>query len=124
MACADIVADQVPTSRSAGQNYAKTSLTSKTATSPHDCPGREPQNERAGRRADTGCTPDSAANVKARAPPERAPEPPSSGYPHRSLAPFPSAMRPWTPQHRGLQRNKVTHDGTEQKPPASTRIRS
>ena len=45
---------------------------------------------RAGRRADTpGWTPDSGANVKARAPPERAPEPPSSGYPHRSLAPIP-----------------------------------
>jgi hypothetical protein len=88
MACAGIVADQVPTSRSAGQNYPKTSLTSKTATSPHDCPGREPQ-KRAGRRADTGCTPDSAANVKARAPPQWAPEPPSSGYPHRSLAPIP-----------------------------------
>ena len=31
---------------------------------------------------------------------------------------FPSAMRPWTPQHNALQRYKVTHDGTEQKRPA------
>jgi hypothetical protein len=37
---------------------------------------------------------------------------------------FPSAMRPWTPQHNALQRYKVTHDGTEKKRPASTRIRS
>ena len=53
-------------------------------------PGRLVPREIAGRRADTcGCTLDSAANVKARQPPERAPEPPSSGYPHRSLAPIP-----------------------------------
>jgi hypothetical protein len=36
----------------------------------------------------------------------------------------PSAMRPWTAQHDGLQRDKVTHAGTERKRPASTRIRS
>jgi hypothetical protein len=49
---------------------------------------------------------------------------------------FPSAMRPWAPQHKALQRCKVTHDGTEQKrrrfyrpnappksPPADQRIR-
>src|ERR1035437_2301024 len=31
----------------------------------------------------------------------------------------PSAMRPWTPQYDGLQRDKVTHAGTEQNgPPA------
>ena len=37
--------------------------------------------EYAGRWADTtGWTLDSAANVKARQPPERAPEPPSSGF--------------------------------------------
>ena len=35
-----------------------------------------------------GWTLDSAANVKARRPPERAPEPPVSGCPHRSLAPI------------------------------------
>jgi hypothetical protein len=33
-------------------------------------------------------------------------------------------MRPWTAQHNGLQRHKVTHDRTERKRPASTRIRS
>jgi hypothetical protein len=37
---------------------------------------------------------------------------------------FPSAMRPWTPQYDGLQRYKMTHDGTEKKRPASARIRS
>jgi len=26
-------------------------------------------------------------------------------------------MRPWTPQYDGLQRYKVTHDGTEKKRP-------
>jgi hypothetical protein len=31
---------------------------------------------------------------------------------------------PWTPQHGGLQRDKVTHDGTEKERPASTRYRS
>src|ERR1022692_4811923 len=31
--------------------------------------------------------------------------------------PRPSAMRPWTPQHNGLQRYKVTHAGTEKKRP-------
>src|ERR1035437_5308852 len=29
----------------------------------------------------------------------------------------PSAMRPWTPQYDGLQRDKVTHAGTEQNGP-------
>ena len=37
---------------------------------------------------------------------------------------FPSAMRPWTPQHNALQRYKVTHHQTEKKRPASARIRS
>jgi hypothetical protein len=37
---------------------------------------------------------------------------------------FPSAMRPWTPQHNALQRYKVTHAGTEKKRPASARYRS
>jgi hypothetical protein len=36
----------------------------------------------------------------------------------------PSAMCPWTPQHGGLQRDKVTRHGTEKKRPASARIRS
>jgi len=36
----------------------------------------------------------------------------------------PSAICPWTPRHSGPQRYKVTHDGTEKKRPASTRIRS
>jgi ribosomal protein S18 acetylase RimI-like enzyme len=37
---------------------------------------------------------------------------------------FPSAMRPWTPRHNALQRYTVTHTGTEEKRPASARIRS
>ena len=36
----------------------------------------------------------------------------------RAEARIPSAMRPWTPQHDGPQRYKVTHDGTEKKRPA------
>ena len=36
----------------------------------------------------------------------------------------PSAMRPWTARHDGLQRDKVTHTGTEKKRPASARISS
>ena len=37
----------------------------------------------------------------------------------RDRARIPSAMRPWTPQHAGLQRHKATHGGTEKKRPAS-----
>jgi hypothetical protein len=32
--------------------------------------------------------------------------------------PRPSAIRPWTPQYDGLQRDKMTHHGTEKKRPA------
>src|ERR1700733_258279 len=35
-----------------------------------------------------------------------------SGYADRPAGTNPSAMRPWTPQHNGLQRYKVTHAGT------------
>jgi len=43
--------------------------------------------------------------------------------PHTAPRPrFPSAMRPWTPQYDGLQRDKVTHHGTEKKRPASRDI--
>ena len=40
--------------------------------------------------------------------------------PHTAPRPrFPSAMRPWTPQHSALQRDKVTHDRTKENgPPA------
>ena len=155
----------------------KSSLTSKTATSPHGCPGpstsatnaraararsarpasvtlsrtatlaitapalpRPPRpGKPAGQRADAGkCTLSSAANVKPRTRPPRTSSvarpwsrPPSVAVRAKPTVPrtapwprFPSAMRPWTPQHDGLQRDKVTHDGTEQKRPASTRIRS
>ena len=36
----------------------------------------------------------------------------------RPGARIPSAMRPWTPQHRGLQRDKVTQHETQKKRPA------
>ena len=49
-----------------------------------------------------GCTLDSAANVKARQPPERAPEPRQAATHTAPWPRFPSAMRPWTPQHGGL----------------------
>jgi hypothetical protein len=40
--------------------------------------------------------------------------------PHTAPRPrFPSAMRPWTPQHSALQRDKVTHAGTEKNGPRS-----
>jgi|GEM_PF-3909801 len=83
-------------------------------------PSRPPSSpgNHAGRADTRGCTPDSAAHVK----PEHAPGPgtrtPSSGYAHRSLAPVPVRMCPWTPQHSGLQRDKVTRAGTEKKRPA------
>ena len=40
----------------------------------------------------------------------------------RPRAQIPSAMRPWTPRHSGLQRHKVTHGGTEKNGPPATRI--
>ena len=36
----------------------------------------------------------------------------------------PSAIRPWTPQYDGLQRDKVTHAGTDKNGPLARRIRS
>ena len=62
--------------------------------------------------------------VRRRSPPSVAVRAKST-VPHTAPWPrFPSAMRPWTPQHNALQRDKVTYDGTEQKRPASARIRS
>ena len=157
----------------------KTSLTSKTATSPHGCPGSEYlRDERAGgprplrppgkRHAlpDRTTLAINRTRPSLAAPPRetcraaggrrdmhaqlrrerqarytglRGPRPwtrlclrpPSVAVRAKPTVPrtaprprFPSAMRPWTPQHSGLQRYKVTHHGTEQKRPASTRIRS
>lgn len=42
----------------------------------------------------------------------------------RPGARIPSAMRPWTPQHRGLQRDKVTQHETQKKRPAQPRYPS
>jgi hypothetical protein len=65
----------------------------------------------------TGCTPDSAARVKPAHAASAARPLPSVETP--TVAPTvlparnPSAIRPWTPQHDGLQRDKVTHHGPE-----------
>ena len=109
--------------------------------SPHPpFPGRPAPGKPAGQRADAGkCTLSFAVNVKPstgrlrglgpwavrrRSPPSVAVRAKST-VPHTAPWPrFPSAMRPWTPQHNALQRDKVTYDGTEQKRPASARIRS
>jgi hypothetical protein len=80
-----------------------------------------------------GCTLDSAARVK----PDTPPAWPVRGRPRKAdgvhrppqlctptvqtPARNPSAMRPWTPQSDGLQRDKVTRHGTEKKRPASAR---
>ena len=72
----------------------------------------------------TGCTLDSAAHVKSEHVPGRAPEPRQAATHTAPWPRFPSAMRPWTPQHDALKRYKVTHHGTEKKRPASTRIRN
>jgi hypothetical protein len=112
-------------------------------------PGRPP-GKPAGQRANAGkCTLTSAANVKPHTHPPQTlsvagPSPRTLSVarpsprgtlsvavraqptvPHTAPWPrFPSAMRPWTPQRNGLQRDKVTHHGTEKKRPASARIRS
>ena len=41
------------------------------------------------------------------------------GYTDRPNGRAPSAMHPWTAQHRGLRRREVTHDGTEKNGPHS-----
>jgi hypothetical protein len=76
---------------------------------PSTTPGGKPP----GRRADTrGCTLDSAAHVKPEHPADAARPWPSVENrrctPTVPGAPIPSAMRPWTPRHRDLQRYKVT----------------
>jgi hypothetical protein len=149
----------------------KISLTSKTATSPHGCPGpsTSPTNLRAARAR--SARPASVTLSRTAAPAITAPalprpdppretgraaggrremharlryarqvgtrpprtlsvarpssRPPSVAVrskptvPHTAPWPrFSSAMRSWTPQCNGLQRDKVTHAGTEQKRPA------
>ena len=55
----------------------------------------------------------------------RGPDPGQQAATHTAPWPLsPSAICPWSPQHRGLQRPKVTHGGTEQKRPASPTSRS
>ena len=49
----------------------------------------------------------------------RGPDPGQQAATHTAPRPLsPSAICPWSPQHRGLQRPKVTHGGTERKRPA------
>ena len=128
--------------RPASVTVSRTAAPAITAPAFPAAPPREIGRAAGGHRE---CTLDSAANVKPhtglRGPPwtVRAAAPvrgpsvaaPVRGRPCKADAPrtapwprFPSAMRPWTPQHDGLQRYKVTHAGTEKKRPASTRIRS
>jgi hypothetical protein len=68
-----------------------------------------------------GCTLDSATHVKPEHADSAARPWPSVKQPtvrtDRPGAQIPSAMRPWTPRHTGLQRYKVTHAGTEKKRP-------
>jgi hypothetical protein len=87
-----------------------------------------PGKARSGYRTQKKCALDSATNVKPRTGPPlrtlvRGPSvvaAPSVAVRAKPTVPrtapwprFPSAMRPWTPQHDALQRNKVTHHGTE-----------
>jgi hypothetical protein len=74
----------------------------------------------AGRWADTpGWTLDSTANVKARRPRNGHRNPQRAAINTAPWPRFSSAMCPWTPQHRGLQRYAMTHDGAQQNgPPA------
>ncbi len=104
--------------RSARPASVTVSRTASPAISAPAFPARPHPGNHAGRRADTpGWTPDSAANVKPGHPPERAPEPRQAATHTAPWPRFPSAMRPWMPQHSGLQRPRVTHAGTEQKRP-------
>ena len=72
---------------------------------------------RAGRRADNGMHARLGGKRQGQTAPGTGTGTPSSGYPHRSLARFPSAIRPWTPQHNALQRYKVTHTGQKRNAP-------
>src|SRR6202453_3133404 len=142
----------------------KISLTSKTATSPHGCPGPSTSETKArAARARSARPPARQASRSPEPPAQPSAHPPSRppspwesraagrtqrdgrstrgqtsrpGHPRNGprnprqaathTAPwprFPSAMRPWTPQHNALQRYKVTHAGTEKKRPASARYR-
>jgi len=77
---------------------------------------------RAAGRTHTGCTLDSAAHIKPEHDASAARSWPSvekaDGYTDRTTGTDPSAIRPWTPQHAALQRDKVTVGGTEKKRPA------
>jgi hypothetical protein len=68
------------------------------------------------------CTLDSAAHVKPEHATGAGPSVAVRGKPtvhtDRPRGRTPSAICPWTPRHRDLQRYKVTHDGTAKKRPA------
>ena len=95
----------------------------------HGLPDRQPSYHRTrlpgphrpgklrGPPADTpGCTLDSAAHVKPGYAPERAPEPRQAATHTAPWPRFPSAIRPWTPQHNALQRYKVTRRDRDETP--------
>jgi hypothetical protein len=89
--------------------------------SPHLPPDRPCPGNRGDHQGNPpACTPDSAARVKSVRPgrPARPCVRKSRRCTPTALAaPRPSAMRPWTPQRDGLQRDKMTHAGTEKKQP-------
>jgi hypothetical protein len=111
--------------RSARPASVTVSRTASPAISAPAFPARpHPGKSRGSASGHTGMDTRLGGKRQARAPPERAPEPRQAAT-HTAPSPrFPSAMRPWTPQHNALQRYKVTHGETEKKRPASTRIRS
>ena len=94
---------------------------SRTAAQPsaHRLPAAPPR-EKPGGRADTGIHARLGAarqaGTRRRRGPSVAVRQPTT---HTAPAPLPSAMRPWTPQHDGPQRYKVTHSGTEKNGPPS-----
>ena len=64
-----------------------------------------------------GCAPETAANVTPEHAPGRAPQPRQAATHTVPWHRFPSAMRPWTAQHDGLQRDNLTHHGTNENGP-------
>jgi len=109
--------------RSARPATVTLSRISRPAISAPAFPGRQPPAHHRDRQA--GCTdtrstqrPTSSRNTR----PARPRPWPSVNQPtvhtDRPSGRTPSAMRPWTPRHAGLQRCTVTHGGTEKKRPA------
>ena len=111
--------------RSARPASVTVSRTASPAISAPAFPAALAPGNHAGRRTDTpGCTPDSAAHVKPGHAPGTGTGTPSSGYPHRSLAPIPvryASVDTATQRPTALQ-GDTPRD--REKRPASARIRS